>query len=69
MIAARIRAELDKAREHDEQARQHRQRAGELLRCAGGLAEVRATARAAGLDYRMEALLLNMLPPTTARVR
>lgn len=66
MIADRIRVELDKARELDEQARQHRQRAGELLRCAGGMVETHATARAAGLDVRMQKLLMDM-PPTTAR--
>lgn len=64
MTADRIRAELDLARELDEKARQHRQRAGELLRHAGGMVEVHAAARAAGLDVRMESLLLNMAPPT-----
>lgn len=64
MIADRIRAELDKAKELDEQARQHRQRAGELLRHAGGMIEVNAAARAAGLDPRLAALLLDMTPPT-----
>lgn len=68
MIAARIRAELDKAKQLDEQARQHRQRAGELLRCAGGMVETHAAARAAGLDVRMQKLLMDM-PPTTTRGR
>lgn len=60
MIADRIREELDKAKQLDEEARRHRQRAGELLRCAEGWTERSAVARAAGLDPRMVQLLLSM---------
>lgn len=62
MIAEHIRAELAKARQLDDAARQHRQRAGELLRCCENMIETRAVARAAGLDARMVQLLLHMPP-------
>ena len=61
MNATEIRAELDRAAQLDAEAREHRNRAGTLLRQArdtGGLRSVYALARDAGIDSRMVELLL-----------
>ena len=66
MLAAAIRAELDKAARLDAGAREHRQRAARMLReamsKAGGLQNMTAVVRKVGLDPRMVELLLQMAP-------
>lgn len=62
MNAAAIRAELEKAARLDAEARRHRERAGMLLRQAGGLRDVGVLARDAGIDSRLAELLMQMAP-------
>ncbi len=60
MNAAAVRAELDHAARLDAEAREHRQRAGLILRQAGALQDMHAVAREVGIDARMVELLLRM---------
>jgi nitroreductase len=62
MNAAAIRTELDQAARLDAVAREHRQRAGLMLRQAGALQDMHAVAREVGIDSRMVELLLLMAP-------
>lgn len=66
MNAAAIRAELDQAAKLDAEAREHRQRAGFMLRevvsNADGLLNKNAVFREAGIDSRLAELLMQMAP-------
>ncbi len=62
MDTAAIRTELEKSAKCDAKAHQHRQRAGLLLRQAGGLQNIQAVAHKVGVDSRLVELLLLMAP-------
>jgi len=66
MDVAAIRTELDQAAQIDAKARDHRQRAGLMLRQAGALQDMHAVARKVGIDARMVELLLLMAPLSIA---
>jgi len=63
-----IKSELEQAERHDKLAREHRQRAGDILRRTAGWVDVHKTAQALGMDTRKVELLLQMAPvkPRTA---
>jgi hypothetical protein len=58
----KIRAALDEANECEDQAREHRRRAGRLLRGLGGYKQATFLAQRLGVDARLVELLLDMAP-------
>lgn len=54
----KIKAEIELAKQHDEKAREHRKRAGQLLR--GHTGSLQSVAHAVGVDVRLLDLLAGM---------